>query len=329
MVLAFALSAGCAMGGASDDLGSGRDDAEDLPPDDAEEDLGIDETSTSDETAPLEDSGALEDSGGPEPDVAPDVIFPVEDTGCTPSCSTCGAADGCGGTCKTGACGGGATCVAGKCVSPTRSHLSPGDYAFGTAWARGITWTIGSEEPATIRYTLDGSAPGPSSPSKPSPADLFVATSGTTIKWYADNGAKEPTTHSFVANILASGQTSYGFIVEKVNLSGKGPVVVASPGATITGNASYAAWTSTGCPGCRMQLVYGVGSTSAGCLYDWSPGNWPGAAASGSISVKAPGTPGTYTLNVSYTLEYSCAGGMATNPLNVRATAGVATIVVR
>lgn len=314
------------MASGSDDEGVTHRDAITLP-DGEDPEAGDD----ADAEPPVEDTSAEPDTTTPAEDTATagDVIFPTEDTGCTPKCTTCGASDGCGGKCTTGSCGAGETCAAGTCVAPTRSYLSPSDYAFGSAWARGITWTIGSESASTIRYTLDGSTPGPTSPSKASPADLFISTSGTTLKWYADNGAKEPTVHSFTANILTSGQTSYGFIVEKANLGGKGPVIVVSPGATVTGSASYAAWNSSGCPACRMQLVYGIGTTSAGCLYDWSPGAWPGATASASISVKAPSTPGTYSLDVTYTLQVSCADGMASNPLGVRPTAGVATIVVR
>ena len=44
-------------------------------------------------------------------------------TGCTPSCSgkSCGASDGCGGTCTTGACSTGQRCSAGTCVCDTTS----------------------------------------------------------------------------------------------------------------------------------------------------------------------------------------------------------------
>lgn len=295
------------------------------------DDSGDDAAPTDDTTPTPTDDAKPTDDASPSVDTGPadTLIFPPDDAGCTPSCTTCGASDGCGGTCKTGACGGGEACVAGTCVAPTKSHLSPGSYAFGSGWAKGITWSIGSEAPATIFYTLDGSTPDGSSASKPAPMDLFLSTSGTVIKWYADDGAKEPTIHSFTANIDTAGQSSYGFIVDKVNLSGKGPVVVVSPGATISGSADYQAWNSSGCPMCRFQLVYGIGTTSEGCLYDWSPGAWSGASGSGTISVKAPSSAGTYKLNVSYTLQTSCANGMATNPIGSRPTAEIATIVVK
>ena len=249
---------------------------------------------------------------------------------CVPKCTTCGSADGCGGKCTSGTCPTGAVCASGSCVKPTNSYLSPGGYVGSAgAYARGLIWTIASETPSTIFYTTDGSAPGPGGPSKSSPADLYLATSGTKLRWYADNGAKE-TAHEFVVKIDGSLQSGYGFVVDAVKLDSVGPVVVVSPGATITGRANYEAWVGTGCPGCRMQLVYGIGNTSAGCVYDWSPGTWGGASGTDTaLKMTAPAAPGVYKLNVTYTLELSCANGMAKNPLNVRPTAEVATIVVK
>ncbi len=332
-LLTAIVSIGCVTGGATDEPTSRRD-AIGLPDDFIEDPP---DEGTSEEGTPAETSVG-EDSATPDPDAGSDTLVVVEDTSpppmdtaCTPTCVACGADDGCGNPCMTGSCASG-TCVAGKCttpVTPTKSYIAPGDYAFGTGWARGITWTIGAEAAATIRYTLDGSTPGPTSASKAAPAELFVSTSGTVIKWYADNGAKEATVHSMTANILTSGQANYGYIVEKTNLGGKGPVIVASPGATITGSAAYQAWNSSGCPMCRFQVVYGVGTSAAGCLYDWSPGAWPGASGSGSISVKAPSAPGVYDLNVSYTLQVGCAEGIATAPIEVRPTASIGKIVVR
>ena len=327
------VSAGCAIGGAEDDK-PGKRDAIGLPDD------GIDDDSNTPETAPGdgdEDTGSpvgdatVEDSTASMDTKVDDTKPPPMDTACTPTCVACGADDGCGKPCLTGSCASG-TCVAGKCttpVTPTKSYIAPGDYAFGTAWAKGITWTIGSEEPSTIRYTVDGSAPGPTSAGKASPAELFIGTSGTVIKWYADNGAKEATVHSMTANILASGQTAYGYIVEKTNLGGKGPVLVTTPGASISGSATYTAWSNSGCPMCRLQIVYGVGTTSAGCLYDWSPGVWSGTTGSAPMTLKAPSTPGIYDVNVSYTLEVSCANGMASNPIGVRPTASIGKLIVR
>ncbi|MGZ3417769.1 MAG: hypothetical protein ACXVEF_15940 [Polyangiales bacterium] len=321
---------GCVTGGEGDidpSIALSKDSAVAL--DDADEEP---ESGSTDAPPPAEtgdDTGTSSETAT-EPDSEPpaDAIFPPDDAGCTPSCTTCGADDGCGGTCKTGSCGAGETCAGGTCIAPTKSYLSPGDYAFGSAWAKGITWTIGSETPSKIFYTVDGSTPGAGSASKASPADLFIGTSGTVIKWYADNGAKEPTVHSFTANIDSAGQTAYGWIVDKVDLASKGPVIVVSPGAVIDGSAAYQGWNSSGCPGCRMQIVYGISGTYAGCLYDWSPGAWPGASGTGTIKVTAPSTAGTYKLEVTYTLQTSCANGLAVAPM-AHGTAGVATIVVK
>lgn len=321
---------GCANGGEGDiDPSIAIEKDSEVIVDDADEDPdGGDLDAAGEDAEGSETSEGTEAEADSEPPTDSGPLFPPDDAGCTPSCATCGADDGCGGTCATGACGGGATCVSGACVSPTKSYLSPGDYAFGSAWAKGITWTIGSETPSTIVYTVDGSTPGPGSPSKPSPADLFIGTSGTVIKWYADNGAKEATVHSFTANIDSAGQSAYGFFVDKVSLSGKGPVVVVSPGTVINGTATYQGWNNPGCAGCRMQIVYGIAGAYSGCLYDYSPGAWPGATGSGAIKVTAPSTPGTYKVEVSYTLQTSCANGVAVAPMG-HGTAAIATVVVK
>jgi len=190
--------------------------------------------------------------------------------------------------------------------------------------------TLASETASTIRYTTDGSTPGATSPSLPSPADVFVASSGTTLRWFADNGAPEPTVHSFAVNLNSADQNKYGFLIEQVDISGKSPVLVTSPGATISGTATYQVWTSTGCTPCRLQVIYGIENGNTDCLYDWSPNVWPGVKASGAIKgLKAPATPGVYKLNVTYTLQNSCAEGLATKPMGVRPTMEVGVVVVK
>lgn len=325
LLAALLVFAGCgtAEGGASDDLpthDTGRVTLDDA----GDDDLGDAEPSDAGPESAITDAVV-------KPDTGDETIFPVDDGGCSPSCGTCGADDGCGGKCATGACAvSGEKCVLGKCVAPTRSYVSPGTYAFGTSFARGVTMTLASEGAAKIRYTLDGSAPGPTSASGTSPVNLFVPTTGTTLKWFADNGVAEATTHSFTVNIDSTATTKFGFMIEKVVLNSIGPVIVASPGAMIAGSADFEAWNGTTCPACRMQLIYGIGTSEVDCLYDNSPNTWPGAKATGSIkSLVAPSAPGTYKLNVAYTLQNSCADGLATKPIGVRATMEVGTIVVR
>jgi len=323
----FAVSVGgCALG-TEQELDSGAKPK----PDFGLLDGAVDETPIDEDTATIDDA-PVDDTTPPPGDTTP--IFDADpDSGCIPSCSgACGALDGCGGKCATGTCAGaGAVCVAGTCIKPTNSYISPGSYVgSATAYAKGIYWTLASETPSTIFYTTDGTAPGPTSANKPSPLDLHITTDGTKIRWYADNGVKEAIAHSFTAQIDTALQSGYSFVVDRVKLEGTGPVVVVAPGAIVNGSAYYQAWVGSGCPGCRMQLVYGIGTTEAGCLYDWAPGVYPGASGTyTTIKATAPSTPGVYKLNVAHSLELVCSDALAKSVLGTRPTAEVATIVVK
>ncbi len=278
------------------------------------------------------DEGVAVDGGAPIDDgVAVDDGPPPVDA-CTPSCATCGGDDGCGGTCTSGACSGGASCVSGACITPTSSFLSPGSYYDATnAFATMPNWTIASADPATIYYSLDGSPPGPGGLSGTNVVNLSSASiaTGTLLTWYADDGVAEPTVHALTLNANASLESDYGWIVDGVDLGGGSPVIVTSPGAAITGSAAYRAWVSPACPLCAMQLVYGLESDAAGCFYDDSPSTYAGASGTSSIALTAPTTPGTYTLNVTFTLQYACTDALATAPLEVRPTNAIGVVIVR
>jgi Chitobiase/beta-hexosaminidase C-terminal domain len=248
--------------------------------------------------------------------------------GCTPTCATCGASDGCGGTCSTGACGAaGEACIGGRCVAPTRSYGSPNSYAYTGGWARAFIAAAQSEAPATIFYTTDGSAPSASSPSKSNVVEASL--SGGSLRWYADDGVAEgPQTLSI--KVDTSLRTYYGFVVDAVRFTtGGGPVLVTSPGATVTGDAGYSIWSAPGCPACGLQVVYGIETDAQGCLYTGSPGVWPGASARSSFTLKAPSTAGTYHVTVTYTAQYTCAAALSTAPLGSRPTAQVAWLIVK
>ena len=152
---------------------------------------------------------------------------------------------------------------------------------------------------------------------------------GKKISWFADDGAKEAT-QTFGVVIDATLQPKYGYVVDDLTLDGKSPVVVVSPGAKLSGGAKYQAWVSTGCPMCRQQIVYGIASTPAGCLYDYSPGTWPGVSGSGTIDLTAPSTAGTYIVRVAFALQLSCSDALTkANPLGVEPTTEVGVIVVK
>src|SRR5262249_38704776 len=147
------------------------------------------------------------------------------------------------------------------------------------AFAKAFDVTIAAEDPtAKIFYTIDGSTPTSSSLSASSPLVKRMSSSGMNIRWYADDGAPEPAVHSFTAEIPTTLQAKYGYVVDDVKLDGKSPVVVASPGETLGGSLNYSAWVSSGCPACRQQIVYGIDATPIDCVYDWSPGVWPGVS---------------------------------------------------
>jgi hypothetical protein len=340
LVVATALVAAqtaCALGGVDDVADTrhhppgGETISEDAPDDAAPEDTADPDTATPDDAPPGDtgDTGAPPgDTGGPPIDTGP----APTDGGCTPTCASCGAPDGCGGTCKTGPCAGGASCVAGTCVAPTTSWLSPLTYpsTWTGSFAKAISWTMASESPSTIHYTLDGSAPGPTSTSGASPLTIFVATSATTIKWYADDGVKEPTVHSFVVGIDSALQSGYGYAVDNVKLDGTSPVVVTTAGKVLNGSAKYQAWVGSGCPGCREQIVYGVGSDAQGCLYDYSPSTWPGVSGTGTMKITAPSTAGTYKIRIAWALQLSCTDALGTaNPLGVKPTTEIGVLIVK
>ena len=219
----------------------------------------------------------------------------------------------------------------------TPSHLAPPNpphfytptYGYLDAFARKLVFSIGAEEPATIVYTTDGSTPGAGSPRGASPVRLLLDTDGTQLRWYADNGVAEPA-HAANVQIDARLQTYYGYLVDVADLGGGGPVAVVSPGATVSGTANWQGWTSPACPSCRYQVIYGVGATSMGCLYDGAVGAWPGSSGLGAaFTVTAPSVAGLYKVNVTYDLQLSCANAVAKASLGVRPTETIAWIVVK
>ena len=330
LVVGGSTACSAAGGGDVTDSGGSFGDTEPHLLDTSEDDTATPEDAPIDDVGP-DDSGPKKDAPPPTDSGSIDDTAPPADSGCTPSCTTCGADDGCGGTCTTGSCSGaGEVCAGGTCVAPTKSYLSPMTYpASWGAFAKGIDWTIASEAPSTLRYTTDGSSPTTTSAGGASPVTLFMATSGTDLKWISDDGAKEAeqTFHVVIDTTL---QPKYGYVVEDLTLDGTSPVVVVSPGASLAGSAKYQAWVSTGCPGCRQQIVYGIGSTPAGCLYDYSPGVWPGVGGTGAIALTAPSTAGTYKVRVAFALQLSCSDALTTaNPLGVEPTTEVGIIVVK
>ncbi|GAC1569533.1 MAG: hypothetical protein NVS3B20_00190 [Polyangiales bacterium] len=287
------------------------------------------ETTGDPETDPLPDT-PLPDTNDPEAPV--DETLPQPDAACTMGCVTCGAPNSCGGKCTVGACVAGGSCFGGVCATQPVSRISPSTYpgSWG-AFVRGITWTIASDVPATIRYTIDGTTPSAASPGGPSPQSFKVDATGTAIKWYADNGLKEPQ-RTIIAQIKPSLSSDAGYVVENVKIDGTAPVATVAPGATLNGNMTYQAWVHAACATCRQQIVYGLSNDSKplGCLYDDVPGTFPGKSGTANTTIKAPSAPGIYKVQVTWVFNGGgCAGAMGGAQLGVHPTTEVGTIIVK
>ena len=99
-----------------------------------------------------------------------------------------------------------------------------------------------------------------------------------------------------------------------VNTLTNGGAVFAFPGNTFTVNFNYTVWAASNCPGCIIQLVTGMGSAGVGtsnCAYDGQPGVSPGASgSSGTLTLTAPTTAGTYDIVVQLIAQTDCASAI-------------------
>ncbi len=118
--------------------------------------------------------------------------------------------------------------------------------------------------------------------------------------------------------VAASLQASGDFIVQNVQLDGgNGPIVVASAGSTVSGVADWQVWSRAAAPGDVIQLEYGIDGTCVNCLFNGTPGAYPGQAGTGTtFTVIAPTTPGLYGVYAAETAQFSCC---ATNPFSADA----------
>lgn len=202
---------------------------------------------------------------------------------------------------------------------PPPSFILPGGLASSLDFPRSALYHIATEGPATIHYTLDGSAPIPGKGSTlagQSPLSLGMLPAGTQVRWTTDVGpsfALEPE-RSFLAASSNSAPIDLGAIPEPAlfNQPG-GPVFVAAPGQALSGSVRFQAWQSTlngFCPGCFLQFVVAVESLGAvGCVETVSGyGSYPGQSASVPFLFNAPMTPGRYRMHTGLTLQFFCDG---------------------
>jgi len=86
--------------------------------------------------------------------------------------------------------------------------------------------------------------------------------------------------------------------------------VTVGPGETVSVAYSGNVWSWPGCPACIDQVVLGVEDEPFPCVYNGIPGLYPGKTFSGSLSFKAPSTPGTYRMFGIVAMQYTCPDAM-------------------
>jgi hypothetical protein len=233
------------------------------------------------------------------------------------NCGGCGVRCGTLETCQ------GAKCVA--TVAPT-SYVSPGGAGAVFPRARNTVYTLAAPGTATIHYTTNGLSPRPGmagTASGPSPLTLpALGPIETNVRWFADygNGLIESTIHSFVHSVNSSlADDLDGHITERVNLNGKGPVIVVPPNAAITGTLDYQQWKSPNeqCSGCcgtcpNVYAVNAADDTSAGwkhlgCVSIGTP-LFPGRSGMMNVSFNAPTRAGSYRILAGFARASSCSG---------------------
>ena len=117
-----------------------------------------------------------------------------------------------------------------------------------------------------------------------------------------------------------------GATVYNVDMNGEGNIVWIGPGESITVSLDYQIWNPDTCPGCRQQIVIGIGNDPLYCVYDSVPGVYPGHTGSDVHTIVAPASSGAYALRNSHDYQLSCADAKANYPAASKVT--IASIVV-
>lgn len=95
-------------------------------------------------------------------------------------------------------------------------------------------------------------------------------------------------------------------VIKSARLNGATGQASAVPGETIMGSLSYQIWDQQDCPGCRSQIVIGIGNEGLDCAYDGVPGPHPGVFGTSGFDIFAPTSPGQYDLLYKRTLADNC-----------------------
>jgi len=202
------------------------------------------------------------------------------------------------------------------------SSPSPASPQYG-AYPQSLSITLAADIPGTmIYYTTDGSTPRVGSEttlSAPTPIRGITLSTTTKVRYFGlDDGARsmERTEEFAVDPMVGKGA---GYLVTNTTLDGESPVVIAEPGATLSGRATVQAWVQQACRTCKAQVVYGIDGEDQGCIYDGNPSEFPGATTMGkTFDVHVPMAAGVYEVMLAHIEELSCADAMQVGALKNR-----------
>jgi hypothetical protein len=212
------------------------------------------------------------------------------------------------------------------------SSPAPAPALYNSSYPIPFQVTLATADPtATIYYTQDGTTPTLSSTHAVTPITGISISAAATLRYFAVNANGSGPAKVDLYNVDSAQQTKAGYLATATTLDGKSPVVFATPGQALSAVTNYMMWVQSTCPMCAAQLVWGVDTTDQGCLYDGSPGVYPGASASAkSFTVTAPTAPGVHEVKLAHIEDTNCAMAMAAGALATRPnTVRIGVIVVQ
>ena len=110
----------------------------------------------------------------------------------------------------------------------------------------------------------------------------------------------------FVSSMMwTSPVRAQDFEMTNVSIDGGGDAATLLPGATFVVDVDYRAWSSI-CPTCLTELVIGTNDGSQDCAYYGIPGGPPGFSGHATVTLTAPGVPGTYELAAESFWQFTC-----------------------
>src|SRR5262249_39869282 len=202
----------------------------------------------------------------------------------------------------------------------------PRRHGMGYDFAKSVAVTLAADDPTTvIYYTTDGTAPSHDSQQGMTPVTGIAMSATATLAYFGSTATGDSDPVSDFYDVTTAAQSGAGYHVTNVLLDGTSPVVIVSPGQTLSGATARAqAWVQGGCPQCAAQIVYGVDTTDQGCLYDTQrddpngPGVYPGFTHTATFEITAPMTPGVHEVRITHSEQTRCASAMSMHALITR-----------